>query len=207
MEEKSKLNRRVLIIIAAIILIIIIVVYFISLGKVDYLSEEGNDKDRRIKWIDERLSYLSQEFSTKLELKKYLDEKVKRYFLYARIIIVTIILMLNCCWYYFFGKVSVYSIDFCKPLDREGLSYTLSTILDFNQFLILVLFTILFLKFETLKEIKDVMRIIHLEVRRYVYRKYKGLDSEIQEINIEITLLNKEKDEIREDINKQNDIN
>lgn len=205
MEKANKISKKSLMIIAVIVLIIIIIVYFLTLGKVNYLSEEEDGKQKRIKWIDERLNYLSLEVTSKLELKRILDEKVKRYFLYTRIAIVAIVIKFNCCWYYFFGKVSIYSFSFYKPFDKEGISSTLATLLDFNQFLILLLFTILFLKFETLKEIKDVMRLIHLEVKRYVYRKHKGLDKEIREINLEISILNKEKERIGNEIIKPND--
>lgn len=193
----KKNNRRLLIIIAVLVLIVIIMVYFLSLGKYNYLDEEDKDS-KRIKWIDERLKHLTAEITTKAEIKRQLDLKVKRYFLYTRIGLLSIVVLLNWGWYLVFGKISIYSFSIYRPIDKQGIIDTVAVLLDFNQLLLLILFGILFLKFDTLKEVKDVMRLIHLLVKRLVYRKHKGLENEIKEISLEVEKLDKEKKEIEE---------
>lgn len=203
MSKKKKLTKkeRALIIIAGVVLIFLIIAYFVSLGKVNYLSETDENK-KKLKWIEDKLKDLESDVVSKQDLKRKLDERVRVYFFRTRLAIIVVILLLNWWWYYLFGKVSIHSFSFCRPIDREGITGTISVILDFNQFLFLILLVFLFLKFETLKEIKDIVKILHLYVRRIVYRKHKGLEKEIQEISLEIEKLNKEKEEIKNKLDK-----
>lgn len=198
----NKNNNKLLIIAAVALLILIILVYFLSLGKINYFKEE--EQRKRMKWIEERLNYLTSEITGKLELKKRLDIKVKNYFLYTRLLILILFILLNCLWCQYFCNIDYMSLSAFRPIDKQILRDTISTLLDFNQLLLLATFSILFIKFETLKEIKDLMKLIHLLVKRYVYRKHKGLESEIIEISLEIEKLDIEKKEIEAKLKNSN---
>lgn len=193
MSEKSKRNLHIAV--AVILLILIILFYFLTLGKINYLAEESQDK-RRINWIDERLKYLTLEINSKTELKVQLDFKVKRYFLYTRIVLLSFVLLLNLGWYLIFENFSVCSPNSNEIVTKTKIIDTISWMLDFNQMLLLLLFAILFIKFDTLKEINDVMRLIHLSVKRFVYKKHKGLENEIKVINFEVEILEQERKKI-----------
>jgi len=84
-EEKAMFNQS-LIIIAVILIILIIALYFISLGKINLIGQE-DEKTKRIRWIDKRLKNLHVESKTKEELKEKLDEEVRQYFFYTRIVL------------------------------------------------------------------------------------------------------------------------
>lgn len=97
-EEGSP--TRFWIILAILLIIAIIVIYFISFGKIN-LVEQEDEKTKRIRWIDRRLEDLHFHAKSKEELKKSLDERVKRYFFYTRIVLALLYLAANvavCIW-------------------------------------------------------------------------------------------------------------
>ncbi|MHB8259072.1 MAG: hypothetical protein ACYDCN_13310 [Bacteroidia bacterium] len=171
--------------IVALLLVAIIIFYLFTFGKINLLKENENEK--RLKWIENRLSHLHYQFKTKEELRAKLDLKVKQYFFLTRILIASIFLFLNIiCFFYWISKPDFY--------DR------LSILLNYNQVLLLVILSALFIKFETSAELKDVIKLIHLEIKNIVYKNHEGLEDEVAKITGEITILNKEKYVLQEQL-------
>ncbi|GIK70130.1 MAG: hypothetical protein HND27_07100 [Bacteroidetes bacterium] len=179
-EEQARRNR-LLILIAVIVVVIVIIVYFVSLGKINLIPEE-DEKTKRIRWIDNRLQDLHFEAKSKKELKEKLDEKVKRYFLYTRIALSFLYLAANLALFF-------WVLDASKDCNDR-----LSILLNYNEVAIIVILVILFIRFETPSEFRDVFKLIHLSVMKIVYKNHEELDAEINAIHTEIEVLTKEKD-------------
>lgn len=165
-------------------IIILVIIYLITLGKLNFLQED--DKNKRLKWIENRLATLEIESNNKIEIKKQLDERVKKWFLYARFILGGIYLALNGVAFYFIPKA-----DFNDKI---------SVLLNYNQVLFFITLTALFIRYETPSDFKDFFRLIHLQIKRLVYKNHKELVNEIEFISIEINKLSDEKKIIQEHI-------
>jgi len=184
-EEKNydkEWNQKLIVIVVLIILVAIIVVYVFSFGKLNYLKEDKDKK--RLKWIDNRLADLHYQYKTKEELRAQLDLRVKRAFFWARVSMVSIFLIINFIGFYY--------------NTTQNLNDRLCLFLNYNQVFFFLLIATLFIIFETSAEIKDVMKIIHLEIKKYVYKDNTGLEKEVAEITAEIKRLTDEKNKIQE---------
>ncbi len=164
--------------------IVLVIIYLITLGKLNFLQEDA--KSKRLKWIEERLASLEIESQNKIEIKRQLDERVKKWFLYARCILGGVYLVLNGIGFYFIPKVEF--------------NDKISVLLNYNQFLFFIMLTVLFIRYETPSDFKDFFRLIHLQIKKLVYKNHKELVNEIRLISIEIDKLSAEKQDIQEQI-------
>jgi hypothetical protein len=181
MEEDDQKSNRALIVIAVIILIAIIIVYCLSLGLINF-AKQDDEKEKRLRWIDERLKDLHVEAKSKEELKEQLNKKVRKYFLLARILLSFLYLALNA------GGIM------CLMKFEHDFHESLSIALNYNEALLLLVLVGLFIRFESHSEFKDVFKIIHLSITERVYRGHQELENEIAQLNTEIELLSNERD-------------
>ena len=165
-------------------IIVLVIIYLITLGKLNFLLED--EKSKRLKWIEDRLASLEIESKNKIEIKRQLDERVKRWFLYSRCILGGIYLFINGVAFYFIPKS-----DFNDKI---------SVLLNYNQFLFFIALTALFIRYETPSDFKDFFRLIHLQIKKLVYKNHKELVNEIELISIELNKLSHEKKTIQEQI-------
>ena len=186
-NKKKKFTEnpnRIFIWIGIFLIIVLIIIYLITLGKLNFLEKDG--KSKRLKWIEDRLASLEIESKNKIEIKRQLDERVKKWFLYARCILGGVYLILNVVGFYFIPKV-----DFNDKI---------SVLLNYNQFLFFIMLMALFIRYETPSDFKDFFRLIHLQIKKLVYKNHKELVNEIELIVIEINKLSDEKKTIQEQI-------
>ena len=179
-EERARRNRF-WIVVAVIVVIVIIILYFVSLGKINLIEEE-DEKTKKLRWIDKRLQDLHFEAKSKEELKIELAEKVNKYFRYTRIALVFLYIAAN-------FSVFVWGFDCSKDFNDK-----LSILLNYNEVALIGILIILFIRFETPSEFRDVFKLIHLSVISIVYKNHKELDEDIKAIYVEIEVLSKEKD-------------
>lgn len=180
-RENNRTSQDRWIVLAVVVVVLIIIVYAISLGKINLIEQE-DEKTRRIRWIDKRLKSLCYQAQTKEELKRKLDKKVRQYFLYTRIALAVFYIAANVCGL-------IWLTD-----GNAALGDRLSVLLNYNEVVLIVTLIVLFIRFETPSEFRDVFRLIHLSIARIVYRNHKELDGDIKEINKEVVALTKEKD-------------
>ena len=175
--NKKKSNNNLYNVLFVVIIIIIILVYFSSLGKVNLISHQN-----RSSWIEDKISNLKKSGNSKMQLKLELDAKVKKYFQYSRIFLVGI---------YFIVCFVIYNCLDTSFFDR------LFFILNITQVVAILILAALFIRFDKPSDFKDISRLIHLYIKDAVYRNHKNLDDEVKNINIEIDLLEQEKNNIK----------
>lgn len=165
------------ILIGILILVLVVILYLISTGKIDLFektkSSKGVDEERNKIII--KVNELKSDVEKKSELRKLLDKRaintynVAKYFLASFYILINMVLFLK-----------FWSGDFTS---------TLGIVLNYNQ-----AFFILFLLFAIVIPRKPISIFtlnyyLRLKIRSIYYSKTPALESEIEEINIEIKSL------------------
>lgn len=163
-----------------IVLVVIIILYYISLGKINLIDTERHKN--RLQGIEDRLAALNSDIQNKRQLKEKLDKRVKTWFLIARCILGGIYLLTN-------------TVVFLT-IPKEGFYEKLSSLLDLNQAFLLLLLTVLFIRYETASDFSSFNKLIHLLVQKVVYYGHTQLSGELEQIEHEINELTKEKDAI-----------
>ncbi|WP_291276098.1 hypothetical protein [Flavobacterium sp.] len=196
--EKARKGRLkwywwLLIFFVAILFIIAIILYYSSLGKVDLTKKIEKQLIKHNEEIDRRIEELEKQNFSKLELAIRLDQFVSWVFLAFRIIVSGLYILINIIIYLYCGQ--------------EGFHNRLSCVVNINEAMFLIFLLGSFLLTTRFSDVNNLIRIIHLRIRKLVYGRFKRMEEEAERIGLEISKLrdlknfNKQK---LEDLKNQN---
>jgi cell division protein FtsB len=182
--KKEKNNNWWIWVVVLIILVFVILIYFGTFGKVDYTKEFRESKEKlRVKWIDKRITKLSNQIKKKRGLKETLDRFVAKVYFATRLAIILIYLVINGFLFYY------------KDLD---------TVLNINQATFILFLAMSFVVFDKPSDVFKTMKRLRLKIQRMVYREYiRHIDSIDRQSN-EIKQLELERDKLNQQINNLN---
>lgn len=159
--SKSKTTTNTWLIILIIILILII--YIASLGQVRVnnlkIADELSESREKAKHRHQKLEVLIKK---QVELKSILDRKFKQIYLGVRIILVSIWIGL---------AISLYLVSLIENV---------GDFLTYSQFTVLLLVTLHFITFGSLRNVNEFIDSIKRRTENWVYGKYVDIETKIE---------------------------
>lgn len=161
--NKEKSNNSFLIV---LVIVLVIIIYVASLGQVDVTLEKSNDEDAKEKNslsnLQIRHKKLKKLIQKKEQLNIRLNKKFKRIYFGVRFVLASLFVGYNLLLYYTF-KIT-----------------QLGDLLNWNQFVLIIMALFSFIAFGTLANVKEFIQNIKMRLELRTYRKYKDITEQLE---------------------------
>lgn len=180
-KRKTEIINTIIIV---VIILLIIIIFLISIGKID-LFEKSFKTPAKIQEKDTnetKRKELKIQIEEKQKIKKYLDSKANRLYIWAKFVIALFYLGAN-----IIGWMLLWSGDF---------NQTLGFLITYNEAVFILYVLIMLVIPKKPLSISSLVQAIRLKIRRLLYFRNLGLEDEIKELGKEIDKLNSHKAQI-----------
>ncbi len=154
-----------IVLIAIVIIVLAYLLYTISLGQIDVTpnSPKGESLPEKKEKAEAEHNRLMQKIAEQEELKKKLDKRFRRIYLFARIFFALLLAGYNIVLYLVFNI------------------HTLGDLLNWNELLIIAFIAINFICYGTLANFNSLIRYFKNRTENWVYRKHIDLPEKIKQ--------------------------